>query len=56
LGYRKEIVSSFTGRLTFAYMPNADSDCAPLIGVEGGFSTLPCEMKYDVEASRAAEK
>jgi len=56
LGYDDETVTSFTGRLTFAYMPSADSDCTPLMGVEGGFSTLPCEMKYDAEASRAAEK
>ena len=48
----EEAVTSFNGRLTFAYIPTSDSDCSPLMGVEGGFSTLPCEMKYDLVASR----
>jgi len=56
LSYRDEAVTSFDGRLTFAYIPSSDSDCSPLIGVEGGFSTLPCEMKYVVSGSRMAEK
>jgi len=53
LGYRQETVTSFTGRLTFAYIPSSDSDCSPLMGVEGGFSALPCEMKYDLIATRS---
>lgn len=55
LGFRGDSVDSFTGRLTFAYMPSSDSDCSPLIGVEGGFSVLPCEMKYDVIGSNTDE-
>lgn len=55
LDYQDEAVNSFTGRLTFAYTPSSDSDCSPLIGVEGGFSALPCEMKYDVIGSNTDE-
>ncbi len=47
-------VRSFTGRLRFGYMPQGGSDCSPLMGVEGGFSMLPCEMSYLVEATRTA--
>lgn len=55
LDYRREAVTSFSGRLTFAYIPTTDSDCSPLIGVEGGFSVLPCEMKYDLVGSNRDE-
>lgn len=55
LDYRNETVTSFSGRLTFAYIPTSDSDCSPLMGVEGGFSALPCEMKYDLVGSNTDE-
>ena len=55
LDYQDEAVRSFSGRLTFAYIPTSDSDCSPLIGVEGGFSALPCEMKYDLVGSNTDE-
>lgn len=55
LDYEDDAVTSFTGRLTFAYIQTSDSDCSPLIGVEGGFSALPCEMKYDAIGSRTPE-
>ncbi len=45
-------VSNFTGRMRFGYMPQAGSDCTPLVGVEGGFAFLPCEMSYLVKADR----
>lgn len=55
LGFDDETVVGFDGRLTFAYIPSSESDCTPLIGVDGGFSTLPCEMRYDFEAERTPE-
>jgi hypothetical protein len=45
-------VASFTGRMRFGYMPQAGSDCTPVVGVEGGFAFLPCEMSYLVKAGR----
>lgn len=49
-------VESFAGKLTFAYMPVPESDCTGLMGVEGGFSALPCEMTYQLDAERLAEE
>jgi hypothetical protein len=45
-------VASFSGRLRFGYSPQAGSDCGPLVGVDGGFAGLPCEMSYLLEAAR----
>jgi hypothetical protein len=39
-------VPGFTGELAFAYAPEQKSDCSQLLGVEGGFAGLPCEMSY----------
>jgi hypothetical protein len=39
-------VPGFTGKLRFAYAPEQNSDCSELLGVSGGFATLPCEMTY----------
>jgi hypothetical protein len=47
-------VASFSGRMRFGYMPQAGSDCTTLVGVEGGFAFLPCEMSYLVKADRTA--
>jgi hypothetical protein len=47
-------VLGFEGRLRFAYSPQPTSDCTPLVGVEGGFASLPCEMAYELEAVRTA--
>lgn len=47
-------VSSFDGRMRFGYMPAAGTDCTGLVGVEGGFAGLPCEMAYLIEAARSA--
>ncbi len=47
-------VVGFQGRLRFGYSAQATSDCTPLVGVEGGFATLPCEMAYELDAVRTA--
>jgi hypothetical protein len=47
-------VAAFSGRMRFGYMPSAGSDCGALVGVDGGFSSLPCEMSYLVDAVRTA--
>jgi hypothetical protein len=47
-------VASFDGRMRFGYTPQAGSECSSLVGVEGGFAFLPCEMSYLVEAQRTA--
>lgn len=48
-------VTSFAGRMRFGYVPATGSDCSALVGVEGGFFALPCEMSYLVDATRQAE-
>lgn len=45
-------VESFEGTLRYGFQPLAGSDCTPLMAVEGGFHTLPCEMTYAMTASR----
>jgi hypothetical protein len=45
-------VTSFGGLLRFGYAPQAGSDCTPLVGVDGGFAGLPCEIGYDLAADR----
>ncbi len=49
-----EQASEFQGKLEYTFNPMEGSDCTPLIGVEGGFSTLPCEMSYLMKATRTA--
>ena len=46
-------VLAFTGSLEFDYeVADEASDCSPLVGVTGGFTTLPCSMAYRLEGSR----
>lgn len=45
-------VPSFAGRMRFGYTARESSDCSELVGVEGGFAFLPCEMSYDLTAVR----
>ena len=45
-------VTQFAGLLRFGYTAQAGGDCTPVVGVEGGFSALPCEMGYDLAATR----
>jgi len=47
-----EEVLAFSGSLEFDYMALPDADCSPLIGVTGGFETLPCSMAYALQADR----
>jgi len=48
-------VESFEGLLRYGFQPTTGSDCQPLVGVEGGFYALPCEMSYRLSATRQAE-
>lgn len=45
-------VGSFSGKLRYGFAPVTGSDCQPLVGVEGGFYALPCEMSYLLSATR----
>lgn len=45
-------VLAFSGSLEFRYAALEGSDCSPLLGVAGGFETLPCSMAYALEGSR----
>ena len=43
--------SSFTGSLSYGYIAGKDDDCSHLVGVEGGFSALPCDIEYGLVAN-----
>ena len=45
-------VKSFQGTLGYEYRTLEDSDCSPLVGVEGGFARLPCDLSYELSATR----
>jgi len=45
-------VDGFDGALRFGFQPQTGSDCQALMGVQGGFYTLPCEMDYSMSATR----
>jgi hypothetical protein len=45
-------VLAFSGSLEFEYSALTGGDCSPLIGVMGGFETLPCSLGYALEADR----
>ncbi len=47
-------VLAFTSVLDFDYTVVGDSDCSGLIGVPGGFQTLPCGMSYELSGTRSA--
>ncbi len=48
-----ETQSSFTGTLSYGYIAGQDGDCSAVVGVEGGFSALPCDIAYDLSANVA---
>ena len=54
--------SSFTGTLRYSYQVESGSDCRDVIGLPGPerpeplFSTLPCDARFDVTATRIGEK
>ena len=45
-------VTSLTGKLGYRYSVEDGSDCAEMIGTQGGFSALPCEIHYDATGTR----
>lgn len=47
--------SGFDANLAYGYAAKVDSDCASVIGVEGGFARLPCSIGYRLDAERLAE-
>lgn len=47
-------VTSFDGLMRFGYTADAASDCSDVLGVEGGLAMLPCEMSYNLAATRTA--
>jgi hypothetical protein len=49
-------VESFDGTLGFSYEAVTGSDCSDWIGTEGAVSSLPCELSYEIQAERSAEK
>ena len=49
-------VESFKGTLGFSYQTVTGSDCSEWVGSEGAVATLPCELRYDIEAERSAEE
>jgi hypothetical protein len=47
-------VSSFSVDMSFGYAAEAGTDCAGWVGVQGGFSALPCSVSYSLTAERTA--
>jgi hypothetical protein len=52
LGSETTEVKHFSGRLSYEYRAFGESDCTPLMGVQGGFDALPCELSYDLDGAR----
>jgi hypothetical protein len=48
-------VDSFNGRLRYGFQATQGSDCQSVLGVEGGFYSLPCEMSYLLAGKRKPE-
>lgn len=47
-------VSSFSVDMSFGYAAEAGTLCAGWVGVQGGFSALPCSVSYSLTAERTA--
>jgi hypothetical protein len=47
-------VSSFSVDMSFGYAAEAGTECAGWVGVQGGFSALPCSVSYSLTAERTA--
>ena len=45
-------VESFEGSLTFRYEATSGSDCSDWIGSQGAVDSLPCSIRYDLDAER----
>lgn len=50
-----DVVQSFEGTLEYSYAPTSGSACGSLVGVPGGFATLPCNLVYDLTATRTGD-
>jgi hypothetical protein len=47
-------VSSFSVDMSFGYAAEAGTECVGWVGVQGGFSALPCSVSYSLTAERTA--
>jgi len=47
-------VRRFTVDMSFSYSAQRGSQCAGFVGVEGGFTGLPCKVSYALSAERTA--
>jgi hypothetical protein len=47
-------VPHFDVDMSFNYAVKSGSECAGFVGVEGGFSALPCNVSYTLSAKRTA--
>jgi hypothetical protein len=47
-------VSSFTVDMSFGYAAEAGTECAGWVGVQGGFTSLPCSVSYSLTGERTA--
>ncbi len=46
-------VTTFTGSLSYAYTPTAESDCSDQLAVAGGgWASLPCDIAYTITATK----
>jgi len=52
LSSKSDDVKSFSVQMTFGYSVKSGSQCADVVGVEGGFTALPCNVGYGLNASR----
>ena len=47
-------VPNFAADMSFSYAVKSGSECAGFVGVEGGFTDLPCQVSYKLDAKRTA--
>ncbi len=47
-------VPRFSAEMSFSYAVKSGSECAGFVGVEGGFTGLPCQVSYTLDAKRTA--
>ncbi|MEI9940086.1 MAG: hypothetical protein WDO69_22930 [Pseudomonadota bacterium] len=47
-------VPRFAANMSFSYAVKSGSECAGFVGVEGGFTALPCTVSYSLNAQRTA--
>lgn len=47
-------VPRFAADMSFNYAVKSGSQCAGFVGVEGGFTALPCQVSYKLNAKRTA--